>query len=101
MEIRLFNITVGQFVLELHFVVHVSLWHISPHEQSLLAVQRFMQYPVSKSQGHVPSHFKIDFTHPINGFPLNPDIQLHCTPWLMTLHSAHGPQVVALSQGAR
>lgn len=87
-------------MLVLHFVVHVSWWHISPHEQSLLAVQRCMQYPVSKLHGHVPSHFKIDFEHPINGFPLYPVMQLHWTPWLITLHSAHGPQVVALSHGA-
>lgn len=94
------NITVGQFVLELHFVAHLLLWQDSPHEQSLFAEQCFMQSPVSKSHGQFPSHFKTDLEQPINGFPLKPAIQLHWTPWLITLHSAHEPQVVALSQGS-
>lgn len=85
---------------ELHFVIHVFWWHVSPHAHSLFAVHDFTHNPVSGSQGHVPSHFKIDLLHPINGFPLNPALQLHWTPWLMTMQSAHGPHVVAPSQGA-
>lgn len=90
----------AQAVCAEHLFLHLFLTHVSPHAQSSVLSQTFVQYPTS-SHWQSELQFVTAWLHETNGFPRKLSGQLHCATWFLTEHSAHFPQSLVVSQGPK